>query len=385
MSTTIKMRATTIKTLMLLFSMSCAFSCTDNKNNTSSTDATTQNVTITGKAADTMTINGTVKVITFGKDGYTADVQTGANGIYAALVSIVNVGGREKYKTCEVGDQVSFKGVPSDLGGVKQLKVTEIVQISKTGTQLLISPISFRGIQIGDLIASHGDYIKKTKLKTAEGSFEVYEIKDFENNPAGYFSPDPKDKLLVGDITVQTPKAQTAEGIKIGSTFQDLLKIFPDISVNGSEIEGRTYGTANNISYRLDIANFTNRIDRSTIPASTKITEIMINRGTLAKALILEAQYNKIKSDDYCWQTNKVLNLYSQPGVNGKLEGKHFAGEILKVLGSKMINNQLWVNVTYTFKIKAGYEDQFADGRVTPSGSPTGWIGGAEVHKINCK
>ena len=342
-------------------------------------------INITKKGAENLIVNGIVKAVAFGKDGYTADVQTDAQGIYAALVSIVNVGGREKYKPCDAGDRVSFKGVPSVLNGVKQLKVTEIVSIAATRTQLLISPISFRGIQIGDLIANHKEYTQKTKLKTAEGTFDVYEIKDFENNPAGYFLPDPKDKLLVGDIIVKTPKAQTAKGIKIGDTYQDLLNVFPDISVHGSEIEGRTHATANNLSYRLDVANFTNRIDKTKIPSTTKITEITINRGETAKTLILEAQYSKIKSDEYCWQTNKVLNLYSQPGADGKVEGKYFQGETLKVLGTKTINNQLWVNVTYTLSVKAGYEDKFADGRVTPNGSPTGWIGGAETPKINCK
>jgi hypothetical protein len=381
MKTTLKMMTTTIKTLLLLLVMHLTISCS----NSPSTDSMAQKIATNEKNADTIIINGTVRAVAFGKDGYTADVQTDTQGVYAALVSIVNVGGRENYKSCEVGDKVSFKGVSSVLGDAKQLKVTEIISIEPSRTQLLISPFAFRGIQIGDLIADHKEYTQKTKLKTGEGTFDVYEIKDFENNPAGYLVPDPKDKLLVGDITVQTPKAKTIKGIKIGDTYQDLLKLFPDISVHGSEIEGRTHATANNLSYRLDVANFTNRIDKTKIPSTTKIMEIIINRGETAKTLILEAQYNKIQADEYCWQTNKVLNLYSQPGAGGKVEGKHFQGETLKVLGTKTINNQLWVNVTYTLSVKAGYEDKFADGRVTPNGSPTGWIGGAEVPKINCK
>ena len=238
MTTTIKIRATAIKTLLLLLVMNLTFSCADKNNNMPKTDAMTKNVAMNEKNTDTILINGIVKTITFGKDGYSADVQTDTQGIYAALVSIVNVGGPENYKPCDVGDKVTFKGVPSVLGDVKQLQVKEIINISPSITQLLISPISFRGIQIGDLIANHSDYIKKTQIKTGEGTFEVYEIKDFENNPAGYFLPDPKDKLLVGDITVKSPKAQTAKGIKIGDTFQDLLKSFPDIAVHGSEIEG---------------------------------------------------------------------------------------------------------------------------------------------------
>ena len=385
MTTTIKIKATAIKTLFLLLVMNSVFSCTDNNNNIPKTDASTPTVVMNETSADTITINGTIKTMTFGKDGYTADVQTESEGIYAALVSIVNVGGRENYKQCNIGDKVSFKGVPSVLGDVKQLMVKEIINIAPTQTQLLISPIAFRGIQVGDLIANHTDYIKKTQMKTPEGTFEVYEIKDFENNPAGYFLPDPKDKLLVGDITVKSPKAQTAKGIKIGDTFQDLLKSFPDIAVHGSEIEGRTDATINNLSYRLDIANTKYDVDKSKIPATTKITQITINRGATAKSMILEAKYSKIQPNEYCWQTDKVINLHSQPSADSKIESKHFAGETLKVLGTKMVNNQLWINVTYDLKIKAGYEDKFADGRVTPNGSPTGWIGGAEVPKINCK
>jgi hypothetical protein len=192
---------------------------------------------------------------------------------------MVNLGGPEKYKPCNVSDRVSFKGVPSVLADVKQLKVTEILEIAPTQTQLLIGPNSFRGIKVGDLIANHKDYIQATKLKTGEGTFDVYEIKDFDNNPAGYFLPDPKDKLKVGDITVNSPKAQTAEGIKIGRTFQDLLKVFPQIEVHGSEIEGQTNANANNLSYRLDAANFSYEIDATKIPGTTKITEIRINRA----------------------------------------------------------------------------------------------------------
>jgi hypothetical protein len=385
MTTTLKRMTNIITTLSLLLVMNLISSCSNNKDNNSKEDATTQDAAMKAKSVDTIVVNGTIKAVTFGKDGYTAEVQTDTEGVYAALVSIVNVGGREKYKPCDVGNKVSFKGTPSTLGDAKQLKVTEIISIEPSRTQLLISPISFRGIQIGDLIANHKDYIQKTKIKTGEGSFEVYEIKDFENNPAGYFLPDPKDKLLVGDITVSSPKAQTAKGIKIGGTFQDLLKAFPDIAVHGSEIESRTTATAHNISYRLDIANNKYDVDKTKIPPTTKITEITINRGAVAKALIAEAAYSKMQTEENCWQTNKVLVLRAEPSASSKAEGKHFQGETLKVLGTKMVGDQLWVNVTYTLSVKAGYEDKFADGRVTPSGSPTGWIGGAETPKINCK
>ena len=123
--------------------------------------------------------------------------------------------------------------MPYNLGEQQNLKVERIINVAPSRTQLLISPVSFRGIQVGDLITSHSDYIQKEQLQTGEGNFAVYRIKDFNNNPAGYFLPDPKDPERVGDITVETQMAKTAKGIKIGSTFQELQKAFPNILVHG--------------------------------------------------------------------------------------------------------------------------------------------------------
>jgi hypothetical protein len=261
-----------LRTALLFSSLNLFFSCSESQNANPS-------AAVTPPSAELKTINGTVRAISFGKDGYTAEVQTDADGLFAALVSIANVGGKENYKSCAVGDKVTFKGTPSVLDGANLLMVKEIINISTTQTQMLIGQNSFRGIQLGDMISKHSEYIQKTKLKTGEGTFDAYEIKDFDNNPAGYILPDPKNKDLVGDITVTSPKAQTAEGIKIGSTFQELQKVFPGIEVHGSEIEGRTHARVGNLSYRLDVANFSYEIDKSKIPGATKITEIIIYRS----------------------------------------------------------------------------------------------------------
>lgn len=234
MTTTIKISTTVIKTLLLLSSLILVFACSETSN-TPKTDATTPTMATPEKAPDTISIGGTVTAITFGKDGYTANVQVDGEGSYACLVSIAHLGGPANYATCAVGDKVSFKGIPTYSGEGNQLKVTKIVNIAST------------------------------------------------------------------------------------------------------------------------------------------------------ESIDLVAKYNKIKPEDYCWQTNKVLDLHTQPASDSKVEGKHFAGELLKVLGTKTVNNQLWVNVTYKLKVKTGYEDQFADGQVMSSGSPTGWIGGTETPKINCK
>jgi hypothetical protein len=293
-----------------------------------------------------------------------------------------------------VGDKVTFKGDSWVMGAAKQLTVKEIISIDKNAsdTQLMITEINFRGIQAGDAISSHADYTKKIKLKTGEGSFDVYEIRDFENNPAGYFTADPKNKLLVGDITVESPKAITNEGIKIGDSFQALSKIFPLAGVHGSEIEGRTYATTGRLSYRLNVSNFKYEVDKAKIPAATKITQIIIERGitddtptqtpNLAE---LATQYEEMKDSYISYQTSKVLNLYAKPASDSKIEGKHFAGQCLSVLETKMVNNQLWVHVKYSLTIKGGYEGRFPNNNIAPGGVLKGWIGGAVTPEIGFK
>ncbi len=228
---------------------------------------------------ENITISGKVQSIENGKDGYMAMVQTEANGSYNSIVSIVNLGGPDNYQRFNVGDKVTLEGAPSMLGDVKQLKVAKIISVAPTRTQLTIDNNAFRGITVGDKIADHLAYIQKENLRTGEGTFEVYQIKDFNNNPAGYLMPDPKDESLVGDITVETQMATTTQGLKVGGTFQDLLTAIPTIVVHGSEVEGRTYATYDNLSYRLDAANFSYEVDKSKIPMSTKIIQIVINRG----------------------------------------------------------------------------------------------------------
>jgi hypothetical protein len=283
---------TTIKSVSLLFVLTLAFACSNPK--TPSTDATaqpvataqpaataqpvatTQPVAVSNvKSAESTTIMGVVMKITMGKDGYTANVQTDAEDSRCdALVSIVNLGGPDKFKTCRVSDNVTFKGRLSE--GDKKMIVEEIISITQTKELTMITPMGFRGIHSGDAIKKHSAYVKKTTIKTGEGSFEVYAITGIDNKPAGYFSPNSDNELLVGDITVETPNAQTEQGIKVGSTFKDLLKAFPNIEVHGSEIESRTYASAGGLSYRLDVARNTYKVDRAKIPATTKITDIWI-------------------------------------------------------------------------------------------------------------
>lgn len=78
---------------------------------------------------DKNTISGKVQSIEFGKDGYTAKINTDKNEIYFATISIVNVGGPENYKVLKEGDAVSLKGEIWKTDTEKHIKVKEIVSV----------------------------------------------------------------------------------------------------------------------------------------------------------------------------------------------------------------------------------------------------------------
>ncbi len=240
-------------------------------------------------STQSITVSGVVKAIQNGKDGYIADIETEKNGTYAALVSIANLGGIKNFIRFKVGDKVTVNGILSILDQKKHLKVENITEVikadggKKTNPKLIITTTSFRGIKVGDKITAHSDYIKKDQLKTGEGDFTVYRIKDFNNNIVGYFLPDPNNESLVGDISIESEIAKTKEGIKVGDSFATLQKKLPTLEVHGSEIEGRTYASHNGLFYRLDIGMFSYKVDIKKIPISTKITEIIIKRKPVGK------------------------------------------------------------------------------------------------------
>jgi hypothetical protein len=78
---------------------------------------------------DKNAISGKVISIENGKDGYTAKINTDKNEVYFATISIVNLGGPEKFKRFKDGDEVSLKGEIWKTDTEKHIKVKEIVSV----------------------------------------------------------------------------------------------------------------------------------------------------------------------------------------------------------------------------------------------------------------
>lgn len=224
------------------------------------------------------TIAGKVISIEFGKDGYTAQIQTKTKDVYSALVSIPNLGGMDNYKKLEMGDFAILRGELWDEAAPFRMKVTKIMEVKSSPSSMMISEKSFEGISPGDLISAHLNILEKDELQNGEGTFDIFSIKNKRYGKVGFILHDPTDHNLVGNIYVQSSEAKTVEGLHIGSTFADILKVDPKVDVHGSEIEGRTYAKIGNLSYRLDANHFTYEVDLQKISKSAKVIEILINR-----------------------------------------------------------------------------------------------------------
>lgn len=233
----------------------------------------------TEESSKDMVVKGIVRIIeNKNENSYTANVQTNEGDTYVSFISRENLISPDNFTLIKAGSRVILSGVFSIKDKRNHLKVKEIVKSGDTPPELVIFENSFHGITIGDEISIYKQYIKKEVLKTPEGDVVIYRIKSFNNEIVGFFYPDPKNKNLVGEITVETPMAETVNKIKVGKTFLYLAEKFPFMEIHGSEIDGKTYASAKNFSYRLDVVNHKYDVDIAKIPLDTKITEIVIRK-----------------------------------------------------------------------------------------------------------
>ncbi len=149
---------------------------------------------------------------------------------------------------------------------------------SAEGDTYLIESNSFYGVSTGDVITEKSSLLQKDMLKTGEGDFVIYTLKNAQDEIIANVFPDPMDESKVGDISIITPIAKTKQGISIGMTFGELEEILGELEVHGSEIEGTTSVAKDNLRYRLDIHFWSYLVDKNKVDKNTKITEITISR-----------------------------------------------------------------------------------------------------------
>lgn len=128
----------------------------------------------------------------------------------------------------------------------------------------------------GVVLDSLSSFLEKGVLKNGEGDFEVWYIKQTDGEQLGYLMEHPFQKGRVGRIFITSKEIVTEEGLHVGSTWADLLKVHPDIEVHGSEIEGRTAATFGSYRYQLDSRSYEYEIERSSILPQAKVELIWI-------------------------------------------------------------------------------------------------------------
>jgi hypothetical protein len=324
-----------------------------------------------------ISITGTANSIEMGKDGYTTQITTEDDIIYYALISVSNVGGIENYTRLAVGDEATLKGKFTKIDNKNQLMVTEITNTVKKNVVPTVNNNSFAGITLGDKITDHSANLKKDILKNGEGSFDIYRIQSEVYGSIAYLLADPKDETVVGQIIINSPAAKTTDGLHVGSTFENMLAIDPDVEVHGSEVEGRTYAnftTHTGILFRLNTQNYVYDVAKDKIAPTARITEIVILPIAKQEEIVPE----------FCWATAAAA-MYIEPNANSKKLWTFSKGEVLEITGSRVVNDVQWLQVQFTGEVKMGYEDQLAINNQPKDGETTGWIMGEKERLIRCK
>ena len=142
----------------------------------------------------------------------------------------------------------------------------------------LVSNGVFLGLKPGEPLAPYTDALRKGKLRTGEGKFDVYYIDGAEGNELGYTLADPNDENKIGDIYITSPAVVTEAGIRVGLTYAELTERLGTVAFHGSEQEGRVYGEHEELRYRLGMESGKRNLTEADIEPATEVTEIVIHR-----------------------------------------------------------------------------------------------------------
>ena len=120
------------------------------------------------------------------------------------------------------------------------------VDLSKMKTNLagcVIDEKTFMEIDPGvsivpELQKTFGDKLQKATLQTGEGDFPYWSLKDDVGKEIARLFE--LENQIISIVEVVSPKCKTIDGIGVGSTLEDLKRVYPDWEIHGSEIEGLT-------------------------------------------------------------------------------------------------------------------------------------------------
>jgi uncharacterized lipoprotein NlpE involved in copper resistance len=145
-------------------------------------------------------------------------------------------------------------------------------------TNTCLVPGALYGMKVGMLTSeAHKIFpIRKTKIKRAEGTVDVYVSAQEESSgdDMDIYPVTKGGKEVIGSIEY-TGSCATKEGIKVGSTLADLRKAYPKLKAHGSEMESRVTAEGGGYSFLLNTASTDYNLDQATLKPSVKVKAIL--------------------------------------------------------------------------------------------------------------
>ncbi|MEL7020948.1 MAG: SH3 domain-containing protein [Bacteroidota bacterium] len=153
-------------------------------------------------------------------------------------------------------------------------------------------------------------------------------------------------------------------------------------SLNISTADTTTYTAMLSVANMENPKDYTELYLGETVTLSGELLDISNPKRLIVRNI------EQRRQSELCWLTDVQTYLYSRPDTSSKQYGVFFKGENLTILADPVDDNgEIWTKVYFRNTVKAGYEDQFADGRPMHEGiaSMVGWIRSETTSQISCK
>jgi len=148
------------------------------------------------------------------------------------------------------------------------------------GPQCVLSKDNLLGIRIGDTLEVIGKRSKPAlipdKVKNGEGEFQTYLFTATNKEKVRIYPIEKGGKQIVHLLEYSGAGCQTEKGVGVSSTLAALRQAYPDLTVHGSEIEGRTTATGGGWRFLMGDQHFTVDVDINSLNPDIRVTAILM-------------------------------------------------------------------------------------------------------------
>lgn len=217
-----------------------------------------------------------------------------------ACIIIKEAGVEACYTILEITDE---KLIMNYVNGNGQPLIYTKTEAFEVPDPYLITDGAFMGIRPGDKAADHAKFLKKTTIKTGEGTFDGWDIVNGSGEKLGQAYANDTYPEFIDLLWITASGAHASRHHGVGSSFEHLKGLIDnaDYELHGSEMEGRTTVSKGTISYLLDVNKWEYNVAVSDIPKETKV-----------KAIILSTPRSPLDGKTQCYiASNNTTNTFS--------------------------------------------------------------------------